>query len=258
MRLPPSPELCAHASMPSRRPVALLAAAAQLAAGVLTLAFAQFAGATIPGFALLFLQGGLAAAFAWYAGLPWWWLPLQFLFVPALAAVLSVEIAPAWFLAGFILLALIYWSTYRTRVPLYLSGPAVWRGLEALLPARGRVMDLGSGLGGPLRYLADRHGELRFEGIEAAPLPHLVSRLRERSNLRFRFGSFWKRSLHDQDFVFAYLSPAAMPELWRKLQAEMRPGSTFVSVEFPVPGVAPHAVVRLGESSRACLYVWRF
>lgn len=258
MRLRPNPDLRAQTPEPNRRPVALVAAAAQLAAGVLTFAFAQFAGTGVPGFALLFLQGGLAAAFAWQAGLPWWWLPLEFLFVPALAAMLSVEIAPAWFLAAFILLALIYWSTYRTRVPLYLSGPGVWRALDALLPSGGRVMDLGSGLGGPLRYLAARHPELAFEGIEAAPLPHLLSRLRGRSNLRFRFGSFWKRSLHDQDFVFAYLSPAAMPSLWRKLQAEMRPGSIFVSVEFPVPGVAPHEVLRIGEGSRACLYVWRF
>lgn len=256
----PTPDIRMSSPMHGKLPVALLAALAQIVAGIATLGLAQLAGNGMPGLALLFLHSGLATGIAWYVGLPWWWLPMQFLFAPALVAALTLEIGPAWFLAAFVLLALIYWSTYRTRVPLYLSGQAVWRALESMLPAQGRVLDLGSGLGGPLSYLARRHPALGFEGIEAAPLPFLVSRLRSlgRRNLRFRFGSFWARSLSEQNVVFAYLSPAAMPQLWRKIQTEMRPGSTFVSVEFPVPGVEAHEVVHLGENGRVRLYVWHF
>jgi hypothetical protein len=38
--------------------------------------------------------------------------------------------------------------------------------------------------------------------------------------------------------VFAYLSPAAMPALWRKAQREMRPGSLLVSYEFEIPAAS--------------------
>ena len=40
-----------------------------------------------------------------------------------------------------------YWSTYQTQVPLYLSSNKVWRALEGLLPEQSfRFIDLGSGL----------------------------------------------------------------------------------------------------------------
>lgn len=262
MRLRPSPDPgpAMGAISVGRWPVFLRALLAQVLAGVGTLASAQLAGGALPGAVLLLIHGALASGVAWGVGLQWWWLPIQFLFAPALLVALSLEIGPGWFLAGFVLLALVYWSTYRTRVPLYLSGQAVWQAIERQLPAQGRVADLGSGLGGPLAFLARRHPALRFEGIEAAPLPFLLSRLRAvaRTNLRFRFGSFWTRSLGEYDLVFAYLSPAAMPRLWEKLRAEMRPGSTFVSVEFPVPGVEAHRVVQAGRGARNRLYVWHF
>jgi cyclopropane fatty-acyl-phospholipid synthase-like methyltransferase len=143
-------------------------------------------------------------------------------------------------------------------VPLYLSGRAVWQALADLVPPTGRVLDLGSGLGGPLLHLAHHHPGLRGVGIEAAPLPWLISRLRAMGHTRLSFvrGSFWEEDLGAYDFVFAYLSPAVMPRLWRKVQAEMAPGSVFVSVEFPVPGVEPHAVIHTGGRQR--LYLWRF
>jgi hypothetical protein len=247
-----------------RPPVALLAALAQLGAGVLAFGLvwlASLAGQALPLWAALLAHGTFSACIAWRIGLQWWWLPIQFLFAPALVAALSLRLASGWFLGGFGLLALIYWSTYRTRVPLYLSGQPVWRALEERLPQRAGacVMDLGSGLGGPLSYLAQRRPEQAFEGIEAAPLPFALSWARAlgRANLRFSFGSFWQRDLSCCDLVFAYLSPAAMPRLWEKLSREMQPGSVFISVEFEVPGVTPHEVISLGNA-RQCLYLWRF
>lgn len=258
-----SPELVSP--IMANLPVALLAALAQLGALAITVAAAYLAAAMahpLPLPALLVFHSLLATAIAWRIGLPWWWLPIQLLFAPALVAALFLSIAPEWFLGAFGLLALVYWSTYRTRVPLYLSGQPVWHALEALVPAQAgaRVVDLGSGLGGPLRHLAQRRAGAAFEGIEAAPLPFALSWLRAlgQSNLHFHFGSFWQRKLDDCDLVFAYLSPAAMPRLWEKVRTEMRPGSIFVSVEFEVPGVAPHEIIATGDSPRERLYLWRF
>jgi hypothetical protein len=246
-------------------PVALRAALAQVGAALATLAVAYIATIVahpIPAAALLAVHGILATLIAWRIGLPWWWLPIQLLFAPAIVAALFLSIAPEWFLGAFGVLTLVYWSTYRTRVPLYLSGQPVWRALEALLPAHAgaKVMDLGSGLGGPLSYLAHGRADAVFGGIEAAPLPFALSWLRAlgRDNLNFHFGSFWQRKLDDCDLVFAYLSPAAMPRLWDKVRKEMRPGSVFVSVEFEVPGVPPHEIISTGGSARERLYLWRF
>lgn len=248
-------------STPRAHPVALLAALAQLLALALTLSIAygaSFAGQPLPLGLLLLTHGSFAALIAWRLKLPWWWLPIQFLFAPALVAALYIELAPEWYLGVFAVLALVFWSTYRTRVPLYLSGQSVWAAIESNLPARpgGHVLDLGSGLGGPLCHLARLRTDLEFEGIEAAPLPFAWSWLRAlgQSNLRFCFGSFWSRDLKECDLVFAYLSPAAMPRLWDKVSAEMRPGSVFISVEFPVPGIDPDEIIDAGER----LYLWRF
>lgn len=251
--------------MAGKLPVALLAALAQigaLTASLLMAYLASFMGYALPLPALIVFHSLAATFIAWRMALPWWWLPIQFLFAPAIVGMLLVDLAPGWFLAAFALLSLVYWSTYRTRVPLYLSGQPVWSALEHLIPAHpgSRVVDLGSGLGGPLHHLAHRRSDAAFEGIEAAPLPFALSWLfgLGRPNLHFRFGSFWSHDLRQYDLVFAYLSPAAMPQLWQKVSEEMHPGSIFVSVEFEVPGVAPHEIIATGESARERLYVWHF
>jgi predicted O-methyltransferase YrrM len=59
------------------------------------------------------------------------------------------------------------------------------------------------------------------------------------------------------DVVFAYLSPAAMPELWKKAQREMRPGSLLISYEFPIEGVEPNLIVcpeNQAQHRALCIY----
>jgi hypothetical protein len=61
--------------------------------------------------------------------------------------------------------------------------------------------------------------------------------------------------LSDYDVVFAFLSPAAMPALWRKASAEMRPGTLLLSYEFSIPGTTPHIIDHPVENGPA-LYGW--
>jgi hypothetical protein len=262
----PSPSLSALRLSSSLRqlPVVVIAGLAQVGAGIATFLGAFSAaqvGYAVPGLALLFGHSLSALAMARMLKLPSWWLVIEFLFMPAVVAALSLQIPAGWFLAAFVAFSLVYWSTYRTRVPLYLSGRSVWRELENALPERpqARILDLGSGLGGPMLYLAKRRPDLRIEGVEAAPLPAAFSMLRAIGcrNLRFRWGSFWRHDLSQYDVVFAYLSPAAMPDLWQKVKAEMQPGSLFISHEFVVPGVEADEIVRTGLGDRARLYLWR-
>ena len=79
------------------------------------------------------------------------------------------------YLGTFIALLLVYWSTFRTRVPLYLSGPRVWRVVQDLLPAA---------------------------------LPALISRLRiawrRLPNCHISWGSYWPLDLKSHDVMFAF------------------------------------------------------
>lgn len=249
-----------------RLPVAARALLAQLAALALAVAAAillRETGDWLPGlFGLAVLQGILAAALGHAFRLPAWWLPIQLLFLPAAFAASTLQL-PAWlYLALFAVLLLFYWSTFRTRVPLYLSGREAWQRLLGQLPPAGgfRFLDLGSGLGGLPLYLAAQRSGGEYVGVEIAPAPWLISRLRAAwsgSRARFLRMDYARLDLADFDVVFAFLSPAAMPEVWRKAAAEMKEGALFFSLAFPVPGVPPDLVLEGEGGARHVLYGWR-
>ena len=227
------------------------------------------------------LCGALAAAFSRIAGLARWWLLIQLLFVPALLLVLSLQLPPNFFLGAFLVLLAVYWSTFRTQVPLYLSSNKIWQAMELLLPSptggeaggngvsNGQganssgsftFMDLGSGIGGVLTHLAGARPDGRYYGVEAAPLPFLWSWLRIKlggyRNCEVKWGSLWDCDLAQYDVVFAYLSPVPMDELWLKARREMRPGSLFISNTFSVADHPPQQTFTVDDLHRSTLYIW--
>ena len=236
-------------------------------AGALLPVAALAAVAEALGYPLNLLQGALAQGLlamllGWKVGLPRWWLPIQLLFPVALLAGLALRLPPWLAGAAFLLMLGWYWSTYRTRVPYYPSNAAVWRAvLELLPPERAlRVIDIGSGLGGFTLHLAAARPESQVAGIELAPLPWLVSRLRAAlagSRARFLRGDYESLDFGDYDLVFAYLSPAAMPGLWHKAQREMRKGSLLVSYEFEFPAKDGVKAILTTEGG-ALLYIRAF
>jgi hypothetical protein len=209
------------------------------------------------------LCGGLAAIFSRIAGMAPWWLFIQFAFAPALVLMLSLDIPSGFFLAAFLVMLAVYWSTFRTQVPLYLSSDKVWQALATKLPAGQpfTFIDLGSGIGGVLTYLAKTHPQGRYLGIETAPLPFLWSWLRLKSggmrNCVVHWGSLWNTDLGEYDVVFAYLSPAPMEALWQKARQEMRPGSVFISNTFAVPDHPPQETLTVDDLHHSTLYLWR-
>lgn len=211
---------------------------------------------------LAIAQGGIAASLSQLAHQPSWWRLLHFSFFPAvlLAQLASV---PAWlYLAAFLTLVLFYWSTFRTRVPLYLSDRKAWQALMPLLPQSQpfRFIDLGSGLGDVPFFLAPRFPAGHFYGTEIAPAPWLISRLRawlRHSQVIFMRRDYAAINLADYDVVFTFLSPAAMPALWRQAQSQMKKGSLFISLSFGVPSRKPDHIIALAEGERHTLYVWK-
>lgn len=248
-------------------PPALMALLTQFAALLLVIliAFAipELASArTLSPLQWALLQGVIATTIGHRLGMAAWWLPLHLVFAPALVAALALALSPPWFFGGFVLLALVYGKTYQTQVPLYLSSRAAAQATALLLPEqRGfSFLDLGSGCGGLLHHLGKVRPDGNYHGIEAAPLPLLLSKCRNffrATGCRMSWGNFWNRNLAPYDVVYAYLSPVPMAALWRKARAEMHPGSIFISNSFAVPGVTPEMSVELDDFEGSTLHVWR-
>lgn len=208
------------------------------------------------------LQGFLAGILSLLLRQPVWWIPIHLFFSPLLLLALTLDISPSWYLLAFSVLLLIYGKTFRTRVPLYLSSRDVNIELTKLLPrdTTFSFVDLGSGCGGLLKNLANSHKNGRFHGIESAPLPFLISYLRNRafdSPLTLTWGDFWQHDFSDYDIVYAYLSPVPMETLWQKVSKEMRPGSLFISNTFIIPGVQPYKSIKLNDFSNSTLFIWK-
>ena len=215
---------------------------------------------SVPWWLQALCAGAIAALLGHAWRMPSWWLPINFFFIPAMAVMSGQAIAAHWYLAIFAILLLVYGSVARTRIPLYLSSRQAWRAVAGLVPPQAAFADLGSGLGGLPAFLSRTLPESRFAGIENAPLPFLFSRLRailDGGRYDIRWGSFWKLDLHGFDVVYAYLSPVPMTDLWRKVQAEMRPGALFISNTFAVPGVEPAEVLQLDDLHGSRLYLYR-
>lgn len=243
-----------------RLPPALQALLAQLAGWAGAYALAR-SGVLMAGvWPVVLLQAAAACGVSVALGSARWWRWIHLGFTPLLVGALHLGIAPGWYLAAFIALALVYWTSFRTQVPLFLSNSTTARAVAALLP-RGRparLLDLGSGTGSLLRRLAGQRPDCRFEGVEAAPAPYWISVLwsRTQPNISLARGDFWRMPWSDYDLVYAFLSPVPMAQVWAKARAELRPGSLLVSNSFAVDGVEPDSVIAVDDRRRTRLYVY--
>lgn len=257
--MPPSASPTAPYSL---RQAAFAQLAGVLAAGVLIFGLARNGRSDIADIALLLamLQGCVAAAMALKQGAPFWWLIIHLGFAPLLLVVHALDIAPGWFLAGFLVLFVTFWRTDRGRIPLYLTNRATANALLELLPRRpSQIADLGCGDGRLLSLWAKARPDCHFTGIEHAPLPWLIARLRALSlpNATIRRADFWREPLGKYDLVYAFLSPVPMPRLWEKAAAEMRSDAMLVSNSFAVPDVVPDACIAVRDRRATRLYLYR-
>lgn len=246
-------------STPTRQ-LALQGAAVIL---VLSLAWPYFGwqSDTMPWLETSLSIGAVALALATLSRQPWWWRVIHALFMPLIWLTHSLAIDPGWFLLAFILLLLVYRGALTGQIPLYLSNQETVDALDELLGEleAQRFLDLGAGVGSTVIPLADRWPERHFTGVENAPLTWLTGKIHGlgRNNLDWRWEDLWCMPLHDYDLVYAFLSPVPMPKLWKKAQAEMRPGSFFVSNSFPIPGIVPTRVIEVACTPPRPLYCYR-
>ena len=204
------------------------------------------------------------------AGFARWRLPVRRLdrLSPALAGLLVQVVATAVTLAIYCLAdtvaigaPLTFWALVQAALAVLLASAARER-LLALLPEDRPIhfVDVGCGFGGVVSSVGRERPTLECLGLETAWLPYLVSRLRcalSPNHATIARRDLWTHDLSAADVVYAYLSPVPMERLWRKVVAEMRPGTLFISNTFAVPGIEPLAAYEIDDATGSVLHVYR-
>ena len=209
---------------------------------------------------LAFTQAVVAVAVAMALRSARWWLPIHLAFTPLAFAAHALGVPSGAWLAAFALFALTYWSSYRTQVPLFLTSQQATCAVAGLLPPGPiAVLDVGCGIGSFLTAFARQRRDARLTGIESAPAPFALARLRTRKHPATTIirSDFFAQPWAGYDLVYAFLSPAPMPEIWEKARREMKPGSLLVSNSFGIPGIEPDCVIEVADWRRTRLLVFK-
>lgn len=244
-----------------RRPVAV-ALLCHFLAGMVVRAAGGVLDLTLPFYALLFVQGGLAALLGHLLGLPRWWIAINLLLPPAAGYALTFGL-PSWvYLAAFVALVIVFWNSGKDRVPFYLTNKKTAEEVLRLIPHDRPInfIDIGCATGGLLLNLAAQRPKAHFLGVESAPLPYLIARARlaasGRSNITLNRVDLWKRDLSGFDMAYAFLSSDPMAKLFAKARDEMPQGSLFISNSFMPPDFPPERTLDVGDRRRTRLHLW--
>lgn len=167
-----------------------------------------------------------------------------------ISAALSLAVSiPAWvFAVPLIALLATYAPAFWTRVPYYPTSRAAYPLILAELPPNVpfTFIDIGCGLGDLLVFLHKHRPLGQYYGVEIGVVPYLVSKIKARAQGNGRISIFFKDlnklSLNEFDYVYAFLSPAAMTAVWQKASREMLPTSTFITNAFEVSAEATYKV----------------
>jgi hypothetical protein len=259
------PQQISKSPSAKNRPPVLKALVSLLVSGALTGVFillsSHYFDLRYPLSYLLAGMGFLAAFIGFSFGLARWWGLILLVFPSALGAALLLNV-PAWvYLFCFFALLIVYWNAAGERVPLFLTNARTWNTLDTLIEdSTHSFIDIGCGVGGVLTYLARRHPDIQFTGIESAPIPWLISKLRVRllglKNVSIHFQNMWAENLQYYDIVYCFLSPEPMERLFNKAKTEMQAGSKFVSNSFTVAGIEANTIIDVDDSRKTRLHVW--
>lgn len=155
-----------------------------------------------------------------------------------------------------------YWN-YQPSVPWVPTREEVIRTLLSLLriPKGFVVYDIGCGDGRVAIALAQEFPGIRVKCVEARK--DLVEKARkavESKGLSARVevieGDFFKIDISDADLIYMYLLTSVNQKLRPKLENELKQGAIIVSLDFPIPGWNPVAVIELPRSWQRAFYIY--
>jgi len=164
---------------------------------------------------------------------------------------------PGWaWLLPLAALALAYPVTAWRDAPMFPTPHGALSGLArhvALAPAAS-ILDAGCGLGHGLRALRGVWPQARLAGVEWSWPLALAAQLRC-PWAHIARADMWRGSWAGHDLVYLFQRPESMARALAKADAEMRPGSWVVSLEFEAAGRCAHA--RMALPSGRAVWVYR-
>ena len=166
-------------------------------------------------------------------------------------------VLPAWaWLLPLAALALAYPVTAWRDAPMFPTPRDALAGLDrhVVLAPGAAVLDAGCGLGHGLRALRAVWPQARLAGVEWSWPLALAARLRC-PWARVARGDMWRGSWAALDLVYLFQRPESMARALAKADAEMRPGTWLVSLEFEAAGRRPHA--RMDMPSGRPIWIYR-
>ena len=205
----------------------------------------------------------IAAAFiSYWIGLPKWWCWINALFPIMIGIFQSFNWSSSIFLVGFLILTLFYWTNFLTRVPYYPSTEVVWSEISDLLPSDQavNVLEIGSGFGGFCLFIKKQKPDATVVGVELSPIIWFYSRIRQlalKIDCQFLRQDYRRMNFSQQDLIFAFLSPAAMPSLYLQAKKQMKRGAILASYCFEIPCANNESIEKIEISYGKTLHIWR-
>ena len=111
---------------------------------------------------------------------------------------------------------------------------------HAPLPLGAHVLDAGCGLGHGLQALRQAYPQAELHGMEWSWPLRLLCGLRC-PWARVTRGDIWRANWSTYDMVYVFQRPESMARAVAKANADMRPGTWLVSLEFEATSAAPVA-----------------
>ena len=198
----------------------------------------------------------VAAAPALFAATFWRRVIVAAGFPVSLLATGMVGMLPAWaWLLPLAALALAYPVTAWRDAPMFPTPRDALAGLDrhVALPPAASLLDAGCGLGHGLRALRAVWPQARISGVEWSWPLALATKLRC-PWARVARGDMWRGSWAAHDLVYLFQRPESMARALAKADAQMRPGSWVVSLEFEALGRRAHARMALPSGRPVWVY----
>ena len=146
-------------------------------------------------------------------------------------------------------------ATGAPDAPLFPTPKGALRGLatQLALPAEGRFLDAGCGLGDALVELRREFPRAALFGIEWSGALRLVCALRCRF-ATVRRADMWTADWSEYDLVYVFQRPESMERVIAKASRELRPGAWLASLEFDVDSRRPTWVFVCADGRPLWLY----
>lgn len=131
---------------------------------------------------------------------------------------------------------------------------------SASLKKNDLVYDLGCG-DGRIVLAAEKAGVKQSIGIEVAPFPYLLARMRVffqgEGKSKILFGDFYKnKDIVEADILFAFLLTKPMEKVFAEIWPKMKPGSRIISHLFTFTGIeADQIFPRTKEHGKIAVYM---